>query len=92
MEIHWTQKAEKTFDDILVSIGERFTTKEVDSFVLKTYEVINGIKEFPKLYPVSKKIRNVRKAVIHPHSTLYYQVVRKEIYLLFFWDNRRSLE
>lgn len=92
MEIIWSQKADETFDAILNSIEEKFTTKEVDNFVLQTYEVIDGIQEFPKLYPVSKKLRKVRKAVIHPHSILYYRIGKKEIQLLFFWDNRKNPE
>lgn len=90
MEIVWTEKADESFAEIINSIGKRFTSKEVDKFVIQTYEVLKGIQEFPKLYPESKQLRKARKAVIHPHSTVYYQISRKEIQLLFFWDNRRN--
>jgi plasmid stabilization system protein ParE len=92
MEIVWTEKADETFDEIADWIEERFTQKEVDTFVLTTYEVLDNIEEFPKSYPMSKTLKRVRKAVIHPHSSLYYRIRKREIELLFFWDNRRNPE
>lgn len=90
MEIVWTEKADETFDEIVSWIEKRFTQKEVDHFVITTYEVLDNIKELPKSYPASKTLKRVRKVVIHPHSSLYYRVQKKEIELLFFWDNRRN--
>lgn len=90
MEIVWSEKADESFDEILVWIEERFSSKEVDRFVIETYEVLNGIKNYPSAYPKSKKLKNVRKAVIHPHTTLFYRVQNKSIELLFFWENRRN--
>jgi len=93
MKIVWTDKADETFDQINNSILEKFTQKEVDDFVLKTYEVLEVIKSHPKLYPISKirKYRSARKAVIHPHSTLYYRINSKTtVTLITFWDNRNN--
>lgn len=92
MEITWSEKADETFDEILDWIEDRFTSREVDNFVLTSYGVLDGIKEYPNAYPVSKSLKKVRKAVIHPHSSLYYRVGKKEIELLFFWDNRKNPE
>lgn len=92
MEIIWSEKADETYDEILDWIEERFTSKEVDDFVITTYEVLDGIEEYPKSYPVSKTLKKVRKAVIHRHSSLYYRVGKEEIELLFFWDNRKNPE
>lgn len=93
MQIIWTDQADETFDQIIAYIKEKFTQKEVDNFVTELYEVLEVIKSHPKLYPVSK-IRNyksVRKAVIHPHSNLYYRISSKTtITLITFWDNRSN--
>ncbi|WP_341903775.1 type II toxin-antitoxin system RelE/ParE family toxin [Fluviicola taffensis] len=93
MQIVWTDKADETFDQINAYILKKFTQKEVDDFVLKTYEVLKVIKSHPKLYPLSKikKYKSTRKAVIHPHSTLYYRISNKTtITLVTFWDNRKN--
>ncbi|NVK65230.1 MAG: type II toxin-antitoxin system RelE/ParE family toxin [Flavobacteriales bacterium] len=90
MEIVWTEKADETFDEIVSWIEKRFTQKEVDNFVISTYEVLDNLKELPKSYPASETLKRVRKVVIHPHSSLYYRVQKKKIELLFFWDNRRN--
>ncbi len=93
MQIVWTDKADDSFDQICAYILEKFTQKEVDDFVLKSYEVLFVIQSHPKLYPVSKvkNYKSVRKAVIHPHSTLYYRITNKStITLVTFWDNRMN--
>jgi plasmid stabilization system protein ParE len=91
MQIVWTEKADETFDQIVSYIGNNFTQKEIDNFVIQTYEVLSVIKSHPKLYPLSKvrKLKSARKAVIHPHSALYYRINNNSrITLLLFWDNR----
>lgn len=93
MEIVWTDEAEETFQNIITYIRKWFTEKEVDNFVIGTYEVLTVIKTHPKLFPVSKirKFQSARKAVIHPHSTLFYRITtNKQITLLSFWDNRAN--
>lgn len=93
MEIVWSDQADETFDMISAYILDKFTQKEVDDFVIQTYEVIEVIKSYPKLYPLSKmrKLKSTRKAVIHPHSTLYYRISdKKTITLISFWDNRNN--
>lgn len=93
MQIVWTDKADETFDQINAYILTKFSQKEVDDFVIKSYEVIKVIQSHPKLYPVSKlkNYKSVRKAVIHPHSTLYYRITsRSTITLITFWDNRKN--
>lgn len=39
MLIVWTDKADETFDQINAYILAKFSQKEVDDFVLKSYEV-----------------------------------------------------
>lgn len=95
MDIVWTDEAEQTFESIIAYIRKWFTEKEVDNFVVGTYDVIAVITTHPKLFPISKirKFRSTRKAVIHPHSTLFYRITNnKQITLVAFWDNRQNLK
>ena len=87
----WTNEAYSTFTEIKGSIRKRFTEKEVDKFILEMTRTMNVVKSFPKSFPESRirKHKSTRKAVIHPHSTMYYRIKnKKEITIVTFWDNR----
>lgn len=93
MEIVWGERAKKSYLKIRKDISKKFTQKEEAQFVLQTFQTIASIQEFPKAFPKSehKKLKSTRKAVIHPHSTLFYRLEsKKRIRLLLFWDNRRN--
>jgi plasmid stabilization system protein ParE len=93
MEIVWSDEADETFDEIVWYIRDKFTECEVDAFVVSVYEVLVVIQTHPKLFPVSKirRLRSTRKAVIHPHTTLFYRIRNsKQITLITFRDNRKN--
>jgi plasmid stabilization system protein ParE len=93
MDIIWSDRAKKSYLKIRQDICERFTEKEEAKFVEQVFETINSIQEFPKAFPKSerKKLKSTRKAVIHPHSSLFYRIENKSrVRLLLFWDNRRN--
>lgn len=89
--IVWSNRANTSFDKIAENIREQFSQKEEDVFVNQVYEVLATITEYPKAYPECKKPKRARKAVIHPHTTLFYSLKsKKRIDLLFFFDNRTN--
>ena len=94
MKAIWSDEADKTFAAIVDSINRRFSEKEVNAFLEQTFAVIDAVETFPKLYPSIKVkgYKRVHKAVIHPHSTLFYEISKEQIDILFFWDNRDNPE
>lgn len=91
MVIVWNKRAETSLDKITDYIREYFSQKEEDIFVLQILEILATIEEFPKAYPETKLFKRARKAVIHPHSTLFYRIEsKKKVRLLLFWDNRNN--
>ena len=87
--IVWNKRAETSLDKITDYIGGSFSQKEEDTFLVQVLETL--IERFPKSYPETKKPKGARKAVIHPHSTLFYRIEsKKKIRLLLFWDNRNN--
>lgn len=89
--IIWNKRAETSLDKITDYIGKNFSKKEEDSFLVQVLETLTAIHEFPKAYPETKRPTGARKAVIHPHSTLFYRIENnRKIRLLFFWDNRNN--
>ena len=90
LKIHWTKKAEKTFDKVVVYLLKDWSEKEVQNFVRKTNNVIGHIAAKPRLFPTSKKI-NIHTALITKHNSLLYKIKEdNQIDLLYFWDNRQN--
>jgi len=58
----------------------------------KTDAVIDGIAIFPTMFPASKQRKDVRKAVITKHLSIYYRFNKTTVQLLHFWDSRQSPE
>ena len=91
IEVVWNKRAEDSFVTISEQIRTRFSAKEEDRFVMSVFELLNQISAFPKAFPESKRFKTIRKAVIHPHTTLFYRIEsKKRIRLLIFWDNRND--
>ncbi|NOQ75713.1 MAG: hypothetical protein GQ574_27145 [Crocinitomix sp.] len=90
MKIIWSDEAKATFVDVISDIEKNFTKKESGEFVRKSFEVLKVIEKFPKIYKRTdlRGMKNVRQAVIHPHTTLFYELNRRSIELLFFWFNK----
>ena len=42
------------------------------------------------MFPASKQRKDVRKAVITKHLSVYYRFNKTAIQLLHFWDNRQN--
>lgn len=97
MQIIWSARSKKTLGIIRLHIRTHFTSKEELEFInqviqtIQTIQTIQSINTFPKGFPECKKPKQARKAVIHPHSTLFYRIKsKKRIELLLFWDNRNN--
>lgn len=90
MKAIWSEEASLTFANLVTNISNRFTEREANVFLEQAFSTIDAIELYPKLYPTIniRGLKNVRKAVIHPHSTLFYEIGKDQIELLFFWDNR----
>lgn len=91
MQIIWSARSKKTLESIRLHIRTRFTVKEEMEFLNQVIQTIRSIDNFPKGFPECDKPKSARKAIIHPHSTLFYRIKnKKRIELLLFWDNRNN--
>lgn len=91
MNIIWGERAIASYKRIRSQICKRFSENEEAVFMQQVFETIAAIEKFPKAFPESKskKLKRTHKAVIHPHSTIFYRIESKNtIRLLLFWDNR----
>jgi len=64
----------------------------VVSFINKTDDLIRVIKRNPLLYIESKGNKNIHKAYLTKHNSLFYKVDsnNNEIIILTIWDNRKD--
>lgn len=89
MQIVWSPQAEETFDSIINFIINNWGVSASKNFIKKTKKLLISIASMPQMFPETL-LQNVRKAVITPQSSLFYEIRKQEIWLLYFWDNRQE--
>ncbi|WP_428329901.1 type II toxin-antitoxin system RelE/ParE family toxin [Mucilaginibacter sp.] len=85
----WSPKARLTYYEILEYLAEKWSIKEIETFIDRTEEVINHICTNPLLYPYSEK-SDIHKCVLVKQISLFYRVRASNVELLVFWDNRQN--
>lgn len=85
----WSAEAEATYADILPSLEERWSEKQVLRFVERSEQVIAFIENNPLMYPRSRT-KDIHRAVISKQTSLYYYITGEIIVLLSFEDNRQN--
>ena len=89
--VKWTETALRNAHNIRAYLDREFTRNEVEKFdrLLKAFEV--NIKNFPKLYPRSKSRPDIRRAVLHKYTILFYSIQEDIIVVLAIQDNREEM-
>ena len=91
--IVWSPVAKTSYFTILEYLEKNWTIKEVHSFVQRTEEVLDVIKNKPSLFQYSKS-SDTHRCVLVKQVSLFYRVKpsANRIELLVFWDNRQNPE
>ena len=87
MDVFWSIEASATYEDIILSLFERWSVDVIEDFENKVNKLIFRLSKNKKLCPPSKK-KNLRKCVIHKNISLVYRINKTEIELVTFIDNR----
>lgn len=87
--VYWSPAVQISYFHILEYLDEKWTEKELKSFIVRTEEVIELICDNPLIYPFSKK-GEAHKCVVVKQVSLIYRIKGNKIELLIFWDNRRD--
>lgn len=88
IKIIWTPESIRSFEHIIDYLNNNWSEKEVSSFIKATDLTIKYISKFPLMYRKTDKV-DVHEALISPNNLLVYKIVKKEIYILTFWDTRQ---
>ncbi len=89
MKITWSPKADEDFEQNLEYLLEEWTEEVALNFTDETKRVLDIILVTPKAFQKHKKMK-CHIVPITKHITLYYDVKRKEIELLRFWNNFKN--
>jgi plasmid stabilization system protein ParE len=89
VKITWSNKAEEDFDQNIQFLLEEWTETVVQDFTFETERVLKIISINPKAFQKHKKMK-CQIVPITKHITLFYDVKRKEIELLRFWNNFKN--
>ena len=89
MKIVWRPRAILTYQEVIKFILIKRTQKEVNYFIDQSEKTIAFIRQNLYLYQVFDKKRNIHKAVINNHVSLFYQSNNSEVSLLVFWANKK---
>jgi plasmid stabilization system protein ParE len=86
MKISWTPTAKRTYFKALDYLAENWTKREVTNFMNEVESLLTQITDNPEMFQASRKKKNVRKALISKHNTLYYRIKprNKELELITF--------
>ena len=89
-EVKWTNRSLRNAIEIKKYLIREFNLKAASSFeaLLKKFELT--VSNFPTLYPVSGSQKNLRRAVIHKNTTVYYMFAKNTVTVIAMKDNRQE--
>lgn len=95
MTITWLQPALDSLSDVVDYSIEYFGTRQATNIVDNIYAAVEKLYMFPLIGPVIPEISNeatiYRRLKINKLLSVIYRVHDDTIYIIFVWDNRRSL-
>jgi len=89
-KITWSGEALHNLSQIIAYLEANWTEKEIRKFAQKLEKSLHLISIFPEIYPSTSKRKRVRKCVLTKQTSLYYKVIRKEIFVVTVFDNRQD--
>uniref|UniRef100_UPI00404B9E05 type II toxin-antitoxin system RelE/ParE family toxin n=1 Tax=Fulvivirga sp. TaxID=1931237 RepID=UPI00404B9E05 len=89
LEVRWTARSFRNAQDIRDYLTRRFTLKEAEDFLKLLSQFEQTVSLFPELYPATNAYPNLRKAVLHKNTSVYYSVDKDSIVVVAMQDNRQ---
>jgi len=89
-KITWSDEALYNLSQVITYLEDNWTEKEIRKFAQKLEKSLHLISIFPEIYPSTSKRKKVRRCVLTKQVSLYYKVIKKEIFLVTLFDNRQD--
>ncbi|RYX79972.1 type II toxin-antitoxin system RelE/ParE family toxin [bacterium] len=89
-EVIWTGFALDELAQTIKYLEENWTEKEIKIFSVKLEETVILISRNPNLFQISTVKKDVRRAIVAKHNTLYYQKKGEQIEVISFFSHRQN--
>jgi plasmid stabilization system protein ParE len=89
-KIFWTNNALNELEKTIEYLRENWTAKDISNFALKLEDTIALISRNPNLFPKSGIKRNVYRAIVAKHNTLFYRIEKDSVQILSLFSHRQS--
>ncbi len=90
LDLKWTKRADKKFDKIIEYLISEWNENVAKNFILKVYNFLDILSQFPEIGSLENKERAIRGFVIAKQVTIFYRIKGNTIIILNFFDNRRN--
>ncbi len=92
LKIYWTKRAEKSFENIIDFLLEKWNEKVAENFTKKVFDFLNILSEFPEIGSIENSEKEIRGFNIIKQVILFYRIKENKIILLKFFNNRQHPE
>ena len=89
-KILWTDFALKELKNTIEYLEENWTERELRNLAIKLEETLTLLSVNPNLFQVSDVNKEVRRAVVLTHNTLYYRILGDHIEIISFFSHRQN--
>ena len=89
-KILWTDFALKELENTIEYLEENWTEKELQNLALNIEETLKLISQNPELFQGSEIKKDIRRAIILSHNTMYFRVNNNQIEIISFFSNRQN--
>jgi len=90
LSIIWSKRASLKFDQIISYLIAEWGEKSAKEFIIKVYDFLETLSEFPEIGSLENKEKNIRGFTIVKQVTLFYRIKNDKIFLILFFDNRQN--
>ena len=87
--IYWTDFALSELTKTIEYLEENWTKRELQNFAAKLENTLQLISSNPDIFPNSD-IKNIKRAIIAKHNTLYYRINQNNIEIISFFSHRQN--
>jgi len=86
----WSDEALNNLKRIITYLENRWTQREIRRFAILLDKQLFLISNNPFIFAESYHSNGLRRAVLSKQTTIYYKIVRQEIWIVSLFDNRQN--
>ena len=89
-KLFWSEQALKNLQDIIAYLRDHWSEKEIRNFAQRLDRRVNVIVSNPKLFPRTRRRRNIRRSVLTKQTVIYYETKNQIVTIVALFDTRQD--